>query len=197
VFPVVNKTELLTVHIWYGCRIKLCTHVTYSIYFSARYLCGIYSRDISSQLCASQQRCIFSVEISQHRACFHYKFDPFKISLHSCKSRSGGTNIVVCPTVKMFEDNNVCLQRGDNTAVYHAVETSNTIVLPVIKISQHSNVCCVQDDKTTVCCTKLSQYNCVSHSRDINTVMCPVMKISQHSCLPCTKDISKQLCALK
>jgi hypothetical protein len=167
------------------------------MYFSVCYLCGIYSRDISSQLCASQQKCIFSIAISEHRACFHYKSVPFKISLHSCKSHSGCTDIIVCPTVKMFEDNNVCLQRGDSTAVYHAVETSNTILYPVIKISQHSNVCCVQDDKITVCRTKLFQCNCVSHSGDINTVVCPVVKISQHSCLPCTKDISKELCVLK
>jgi len=52
--------------------------------------------------------------------------------------------------------------------VYHAVETSNTTVYPTVKIPEHSNVCCVQNVKRTVCCTKLSQYDCVSHSRDIN-----------------------------
>jgi len=106
-------------------------------------------------------------------------------------------NIVVCPTVKMFEDNNACLQRGDNTAVYHAVETSNTFMYSVIKLSEHSNVCCVQDDKSTVRCKKLSHYNGVSHSRDINTVVCPVVKVYEHSSLPCAKYVSKQLYALK
>jgi hypothetical protein len=79
----------------------------------------------------------------------------------------------VCPTVKIFEDDNVCLQRGDNTAAYHAVETSNTFVYLVIKISQHSKLCCVQDDKKKRCAAQCSYLSItVCHKVETSTQLC-------------------------